>query len=81
MRAEELTRTLHVDRKRMYENATRNQGLDKSEYVMMKVAEKIGKDRAHSLMYEKAMMAEWEGICYLDALKDDPVLSGYFSDM
>lgn len=80
MRTEELTRTLHVNRERMHENAMRNQGLDNSEYVMMKVAEKIGKDRAHSLMYEKAMMAEREGACYLDALKGDPVLSGYFSD-
>ena len=80
MRAEELTRTLTVNRERMYENAVRNQGLDNSEYVMMKVAEKIGKDRAHSLMYEKAMMAERGGSCYLDALKSDPVLSDYFSE-
>lgn len=80
MRAEELTRTLYVNRERMYENALKNHGLDNSEYVMMKVAEKIGKDRAHSLLYEKAMMAERGGACYLDALKDDPVISGYFSD-
>lgn len=79
MRAEELTRTLYVNRERMYENASRNQGLDNSEFVMMKVAEKIGKDQAHSLMYEKAMMAERGGMNYLDALKEDPVLCRYFS--
>lgn len=80
MRTEELTRTLYVNRERMYENVLRNHGLDNSEFVMMRVAEKIGKDRAHSLMYEKAMMAERGGVCYLDALKEDPVLSGYFSE-
>lgn len=79
MRAEELTRTLYVNRERMYENASRNQGLDNSEFVMMKVAEKIGKDQAHSLMYEKAMMAERGGMNYLDALEADPVLCRYFS--
>lgn len=80
MRAEELTRTLYVNRERMYENATRNRGLDNSEFIMMKVAEKIGKDRAHSLMYEKAMMTERDGMEYLEALKADPVLSGYFTE-
>lgn len=80
MRAEELTRTLYVNRERMYENASRNQGLDNSEFVMMKVAEKIGKDRAHSLLYEKAMMAERGGRNYLDTLREDPVLCRYFSD-
>lgn len=80
MRTEELTRTVYVNRERMYENALRNQGLDNSEFVMMKVAEKIGKDQAHGLLYEKAMLAERRGMNYLDALKADPVLCCYFSE-
>lgn len=80
MRAEELTRTLYVNRERMYENASRNQGLDNSEFVMMKLAQKIGKDRAHSLLYEKAMMAERGGRNYLDTLREDLVLCQYFSN-
>lgn len=46
MRAEELTATLHVNKERMYQNALLNKGLDNSECVMMKIAEKLGKDRS-----------------------------------
>ena len=50
MRAEELTRTLHVDKERMYRNVMLNKGLDNSECVMMQIASKLGKDKAHELM-------------------------------
>ena len=80
MRAEELTATLHVKKERMYQNALLNKGLDNSECVMMKIAEKLGKDRAHELLYDKAMLAELDGKDYLTVLKEDPVLSDNFTD-
>lgn len=39
-----------------------------------KIAEKLGKDRAHELLYDKAMLAELDGKDYLTVLKEDPVL-------
>lgn len=61
IRGEELTRTLHVNRERMLQNVNLNRGLDNSEYVMMNVAAKLGKDKAHELMYDNAMKVELEG--------------------
>lgn len=78
-RAEELTRTLHVDETRMYQNVMLNKGLDNSECVMMHIAEKLGKDKAHELMYEKAMQVELEGKDYLSVLKEDPTLAAHFT--
>lgn len=80
MRAEELTRTLHVNKKRMTENAFINRGLDNSEYIMMMIAEKLGKDKAHSLLYDVAMETEINGKEYIDALKDNEVISKSFTE-
>ena len=79
MRMEELTRTIHVNKEKMYENAWKNRGLDNSELVMMNVAAKIGKDKAHGLMYEKAMKVELEGRDYLSVLLEDEYLTELFS--
>lgn len=78
-RAEELTRTLHVDKERMYRNVMLNKGLDNSECVMMQIAQKLGKDKAHELMYEKAMLVELEGKDFLTVLKEDATLSAAFT--
>lgn len=80
MRAEELTATIQVNKERMYQNAMLNQGLDNSECVMMRIAEKLGKDRAHELLYDKAMKVELEGKDYLTVLKEDEVLSSNFTE-
>ena len=80
IRGEELTRTLHVNRERMLKNVNLNRGLDNSEYVMMNVAAKIGKDRAHELMYDKAMKVELEGRDYLSVLLEDEELTVMFSE-
>lgn len=79
IRAEELTRTLHVNKERMLQNVRLNKGLDNSEFVMMNVAERIGKDKAHDLMYEKAMQVELEGRDYYEVLLADQTLSTMFS--
>ena len=79
IRAEELTRTLHVNEAQMRKNVDINRGLDNSEFVMMKVAEKIGKDNAHELMYDKAMKVELEGKDYLTVLMEDETLTSMFT--
>lgn len=79
IRGEELTRTLHVNRERLLKNAGLNQGLDNSEYVMMNAAKRLGKDRAHELMYGKAMQTELEGKDYYTVLLEDETLAGMFS--
>ena len=79
IRAEELTRTLYVNKERLLKNANINEGLDNSEYVMMNVAAKLGKDAAHQLLYDKAMKTELEGKNYLQVLSDDEVLSSMFT--
>lgn len=80
IRGEELTRTLHVNRERMLKNVNLNKGLDNSEYVMMNVAARIGKDKAHELMYDKAMKVELEGKDYLTVLREDETLAAMFTD-
>lgn len=79
MRAEELTATLQVNRDAMHRNALLNKGLDNSECVMMHIAQKLGKDKAHALLYEKAMQTELEGKDYLTVLQQDPVLAANFT--
>lgn len=76
LRAEELTRTVHINSKRMYENVCINKGLDNSEYVMMNIAKRLGKDQAHQLIYSLAMKAH-DGN-YYDVLMNDPVISANF---
>ena len=80
MRAEELTATIHINSERMYQNVLLNKGLDNSEYVMMKIAQKLGKDKAHELLYDNAMKTELEGKDYLTVLKEDPILSENFTE-
>ncbi len=79
IRGEELTRTLHVNRDRLRRNAGINRGLDNSEHVMMMVAAKLGKDKAHELLYDKAMKTELEGKDYYTVLLEDPTISSMFS--
>ena len=58
IRAEELTRTLVVNKDQLKKNAEINAGIDNSEYIMMKIAQHIGKDKAHELVYELAIETE-----------------------
>lgn len=72
MRVEELTRTLHVNEERLYQNACMTGGLDNSEHVMMELAARVGKDRAHGIVYDDAIAAETQGVRFVDALCADP---------
>lgn len=79
IRAEELTRTLQVNKEKMLRNVNLNKGLDNSEHVMMCVAAKVGKDKAHELMYEMAMAAELEGRDYYQVLVENETLGEMFT--
>lgn len=80
LRTEELTRTIQVFRERMYQNVLNNKGLDNSEYIMMKIAEKLGKDKAHSIIYELAIKSEVEHKDYFQLLKENEIISSAFSE-
>jgi adenylosuccinate lyase len=48
--------------------------------VMMKLAEKLGKDQAHSLMYEIAMKTAAEGQEFYDNLRGNKQVRANFTD-
>ena len=80
LRTEELTRTIQIFKERMYQNVLNNKGLDNSEYIMMKIAERLGKDKAHSIIYELAIKSETEHKDYLQLLKENKVISEVFNE-
>lgn len=81
MRAEELTRTLTVNEERMKANAELNSGLDNSEYIMMQIAQHIGKDQAHELVYELAIEAELTQRSYKEILMENQRINQFFTLM
>lgn len=74
IRAQALTKDLHVNVENLARNANLNQGLDNIEHIMMELAPIIGKDKAHSLMYDEAMKVKLEGYDLLTLLKQEPLL-------
>ena len=79
MRAEELTNGLVVKKDRLYKNANLNGGLDNAEYIMMTLAEKIGRDAGHELMYECSMETEINGKGFFDALWEKDIVKENFT--
>lgn len=79
MRAEELTKGLVVKKERLYKNANLNGGLDNAEYIMMKMAEKIGRDAGHELMYECSMEVEIDGKSFFDVLCENEKVKKIFT--
>ncbi|MBO0472150.1 adenylosuccinate lyase [Enterococcus sp. DIV0840] len=79
IRTVDLTKTLNIHNERLYENATINHGIDNSEYIMMKLAEKIGKDQAHEMVYELAIDAEVNNKKYSEVLLEHELLKSMFS--
>lgn len=79
LRTEGLSRTIVPHEERMLHNVMRNKGLDNTEYVMMKMAEKLGKDKAHSLLYEEAIKTAADGEDFYTNLIKNPVISAAFS--
>ena len=80
IRARALSKDLHVNVERMVQNANLNRGLDNIEHVMMELAKIIGKDKAHSLMYDIAMKVKLEGADLVELLKSEPLLQNESDD-
>ena len=80
LRAEELTRTLIIDKSRMQQNVMLTHGLINSEKIMMSLVERLGKDPAHELVYTMAMRSTHEGLDYASVLRNEPVIRDNFSD-
>lgn len=80
LRTEELTRTIVPHEERMLHNVMRNKGLDNTEYVMMKMAEKLGKDKAHSLLYEEAIKTAADGEDFYTNLTKNDTITAAFSN-
>lgn len=80
LRAEELTRTLVVDKAAMFKNTLITKGLINSEKIMMHLVEKLGKDKAHELVYEMAMKSTHEHIDYADVLRAEKEITDHFSE-
>lgn len=79
MRAEELTNGLVVKKDKLYENANLNGGLDNAEHIMMTLAEKIGRDAGHELMYDCSMETALKGTKFFDALWEKDIVKENFT--
>ena len=80
IRANPLTKGLQVNVEQLYRNANLNNGLDNIEHIMMELAPIIGKDKAHSLMYDIAMKVKLEKADLYDLLTEEPLLKDLSSD-
>ena len=79
IRMVELSGTLNVNVERLAENANINHGIDNSEYIMMRLAERLGKDQAHELVYELAIDATINHRKYSEVLLANEVVNSAFS--
>lgn len=78
VRMVELSATLNVNAERLYANANLNHGIDNSEYIMMKLAERLGKDQAHELVYDLAIDATVNHRKYSEVLLENEVVNSAF---
>lgn len=72
-----ILRDLVVDEKRMRANLDLLKGLIMAEPVMFALAEKVGHQAAHWIIYEIAMKAHEEGWTFKDALLADERVAGH----
>lgn len=80
LRAEELTRTLVINKDAMYRNVMITNGLINSEKIMMSLVDRLGKDMAHELVYEMAMKSTHGNIPYGEILREELVSRYDFSE-
>jgi adenylosuccinate lyase len=71
----ELVEGLTVDRERMRANLGLTGGLILAESVMMRVAERLGRQQAHEVLHELAMQAFETGEPFAELLLADPRLA------
>lgn len=75
----EILEGLKVYPERMLKNVNLTQGLIISEALMFSVGERIGKQRAHEVVYELAMKAVQEGRPFCDVFKENPEVGRMYS--
>jgi len=74
-----MTASLVVHPERMLANLEATQGFVLSEAVMLALAEKVGKQTAHTLVYETAMKAHESGRSLKQAVLDNPAITAHLS--
>ena len=70
-----LVEGLEVDEQRMAANVEAQNGYVQSEAIMRALTERVGKHRAHALVYEAAMRGVQEGLAFRDALAAEPTIA------
>ncbi len=78
--AKPLFEGLQVNGEKMLANAEILRGLILSERVMLALAEKVGRQSAHEIVYRISMNAIDENVEFKDALLKDPVFNKYFKE-
>jgi adenylosuccinate lyase len=76
----ELVEGLEVDAERMAANVAAQGGYVQSEPVMRALTDRLGKHRAHELVYAAAMSGQAGGVTLREALGADPVIAAALSD-
>jgi adenylosuccinate lyase len=76
----ELVEGLEVDAERMAANVAAHGGYVQSEPVMRALTDRLGKHRAHELVYAAAMSGQAEGRTLREALGGDPAIAAVLSD-
>lgn len=76
----ELTATLEVRAARMRANLDATRGFVLSESIMLALAEKIGKQSAHRLVYESSLAAVRDDRTFREAVLGTPAIVAHFSE-
>ncbi|HSR11904.1 MAG TPA: adenylosuccinate lyase [Thermodesulfobacteriota bacterium] len=77
--ARTLLEGLKVNPERMLRNLYLTQGLIMSETFMFALGEKIGKQKAHDVVYDLSMKSVQENKAFFDVLKEDPEIRKTFA--
>lgn len=76
---ETLLENLQVNAARMRENIARSRGFIHAEAIMLALAPKLGKQSAHTLVYDIAMQAQEQGVHLKTAVANDPRVAAHLS--
>lgn len=79
IRMSELAKNLTIDVDSMKKNVGLTNGLINSENVMMQIAAKVGKEKAHEIVYNLAMECEQTGQRYEDMLLANNVIASLYT--
>lgn len=74
-----LLADLRVNKERMQENILATHGFIHAEAVMLRLAQLIGKQTAHSLVYEMSMQAQTDGLNFKQTLLQNEKVSALLS--